>query len=46
MNTQECYRGNVFRAFKSLPEDYVFSSARNYTELDNELEVIRLEVFY
>ena len=30
----------------SSAEDYVFSSARNYAELDNELEVIRLEVFY
>jgi REP element-mobilizing transposase RayT len=29
----------------ALPEDYYFSSARNYAELDNELEVILLELF-
>ena len=23
----------------ALPEDYIFSSARNYAELDNELEI-------
>jgi REP element-mobilizing transposase RayT len=27
------------------PEDYYFSSARNYAGLDNSLEVIRLELF-
>ncbi|WP_028607242.1 REP-associated tyrosine transposase [Lacinutrix salivirga] len=27
------------------PEDYVFSSARNYADLDNELEVLVLNVF-
>lgn len=26
-------------------EDYIFSSARNYAELENEIEVIRLDLF-
>ena len=29
----------------SLPEDYYFSSARNYASLDNDLEVILLDLF-
>ena len=29
----------------SEPENYFFSSARNYAELDSELEVIRLDLF-
>lgn len=29
----------------TLPEDYFFSSARNYANLDNDLEVILLEFF-
>ena len=29
----------------TLPEDYYFSSARNYACLENELEVIVLELF-
>ena len=29
----------------SLPEDYYFSSARNYAGLDNDLEVILLDLF-
>ena len=29
----------------SLPEDYYFSSARNYAGLDNDLEVIMLDLF-
>ena len=29
----------------TLPEDYYFSSARNYAGLDNELEVILLDLF-
>ena len=29
----------------TLPEDYYFSSARNYASLDNELEVILLDFF-
>ena len=28
-----------------LPEDYCFSSARNYAGLENELEVIVLDLF-
>jgi hypothetical protein len=28
-----------------LPEDYYFSSARNYAALENELEVILLELY-
>jgi hypothetical protein len=28
-----------------LPEDYYFSSARNYAGLENELEVISLDLF-
>ncbi|MEQ6122697.1 transposase [Pseudotenacibaculum sp. MALMAid0570] len=35
----------VVEKIVSLPEDYVFSSARNYAELDNEIEVIQLDVF-
>ncbi len=27
------------------PEDYIFSSARNYAELDSELEVVLLNIF-
>ena len=27
------------------PEDYYFSSARNYAELDNDLDVILLDLF-
>jgi len=27
------------------PEDYIFSSARNYAELDSELEVVILHIF-
>lgn len=26
------------------PEDYLFSSARNYAELENELEIILLDI--
>ena len=29
----------------ALPEDYYFSSARNYTGLDNDLEIIVLDLF-
>ena len=29
----------------TLPEDYYFSSARNYAELDNDLEVVLLDLF-
>ncbi|MES2240435.1 MAG: transposase [Bacteroidota bacterium] len=29
----------------SLPEDYYFSSARNYAELDNDLDVVLLDLF-
>jgi len=29
----------------TLPEDYYFSSARNYASLDNDLEVVRLQLF-
>ena len=29
----------------TLPEDYYFSSAKNYAGLDNELEVILLDLF-
>jgi hypothetical protein len=28
-----------------LPEDYYFSSARNYAGLDNDLEVVLLDLF-
>jgi len=27
------------------PEDYVFSSARNYAELENELDIIPVLIF-
>jgi REP element-mobilizing transposase RayT len=29
----------------TLPEDYYFSSARNYAKLDNDLEVVLLDLF-
>jgi REP element-mobilizing transposase RayT len=29
----------------TLPEDYFFSSARNYASLENDLEVIILDLF-
>ena len=29
----------------ALPEDYYYSSARNYAGLDNELEVVLLDLF-
>ena len=29
----------------SLPEDYYFSSARNYAGLENDLEIVLLELF-
>ena len=29
----------------TLPEDYYFSSARNYAGLDNELEIVLLDLF-
>ena len=29
----------------SLPEDYYFSSARNYAALDNELDIVLLDLF-
>ena len=29
----------------TLPEDYYFSSARNYAGLDNELDVVILDLF-
>ncbi|MBC8756672.1 transposase [Kordia sp. YSTF-M3] len=35
----------VMEKIVANPEDYVFSSARNYAELDNELEVIPVFIF-
>jgi hypothetical protein len=29
----------------TLPEDYYFSSARNYAGLENELEIVLLDLF-
>ncbi len=29
----------------TMPEDYYFSSARNYATLENELEVVLLDLF-
>jgi hypothetical protein len=29
----------------TLPEDYYFSSAKNYAGLENELEVVLLDIF-
>jgi REP element-mobilizing transposase RayT len=29
----------------SLPEDYYFSSARNYAGLENDLDIVLLELF-
>lgn len=35
----------VIEKIVTLPEDYYFSSARNYAGLENELEVILLDLF-
>ena len=39
------HRNPVVEKIVSNPEDYWFSSARNYAELDNDLEIFRLELF-
>jgi REP element-mobilizing transposase RayT len=39
------HQNPVVEKIVSNPEDYVFSSARNYADLDSELEIIRLEMF-
>ncbi|TRW22319.1 transposase [Flavobacterium zepuense] len=35
----------VAEKFVSLPEDYYFSSARNYAGLDNDLDIVLLDLF-
>jgi REP element-mobilizing transposase RayT len=40
------HQNPVVEKIVGSPEDYVFSSASNYAELDSELEVVRLDVFY
>ena len=39
------HQNPVVNRIVSCPEDYIFSSARNYAELDAELEIVRLELF-
>ena len=39
------HQNPVIEKIVSCPEDYIFSSARNFAELDVEIEIIRLEVF-
>jgi len=39
------HQNPVMEKIVSCPEDYIFSSARNYAELDVEIEILRLEVF-
>ena len=39
------YNNPVKEKIVTLPEDYYFSSARNYAGLDYELEVIVLDLF-
>ncbi len=42
---QYIHKNPVVDKIVSNPEDYVFSSARNYADLDTELEVVVLNVF-
>ena len=35
----------VMEKIVTMPEDYYFSSARNYAALENELEVVLLDLF-
>ncbi len=42
---QYIHQNPVKQKIVGFAEDYFFSSARNYAELDNELDVIRLDVF-
>jgi len=39
------HRNPVAEKIVEYPEDYVFSSARNYAELDSELEIIPVIIF-
>ncbi|NEW80509.1 MAG: transposase [Gelidibacter sp.] len=39
------HQNPVLEKIVTLPEDYYFSSARNYADLENELEVILLDLF-
>jgi hypothetical protein len=39
------HQNPVMEKIVSCPEDYIFSSARNYAELDVEIEIIKFEVF-
>jgi REP element-mobilizing transposase RayT len=39
------HQNPVVHKIVSAAEDYVFSSAKNYAELDNELEIIRVDIF-
>jgi hypothetical protein len=41
------YRHNnpVIDKILANPEDYVFSAARNYSNLDSELDVVVLDIF-
>jgi hypothetical protein len=39
------HQNPVVEKIVSRPEDYVFSSARNYADLENELEIVVLNLF-
>ncbi|MBB3123360.1 REP element-mobilizing transposase RayT [Mesoflavibacter sabulilitoris] len=43
--TDYIHNNPVAEKIVAIPEDYVFSSARNYAELDSELEIIPLIIF-
>jgi hypothetical protein len=45
MSTKYIHNNAVKDKIVTLPEDYYFSSARNYAELDYELEVLVLNLF-
>lgn len=39
------YRAIGYDKIVTLPEDYYFSSARNYADLENEMEIVLLDLF-
>lgn len=42
---RDIHNNPVKEGIVAKPEDYLFSSARNYAELENELEIILLDIF-
>ncbi len=43
--TDYIHNNPVKEKIVTLPEDYFFSSARNYASLDHDLEVVLLDLF-